>query len=99
MCILCQIRHALTSFREWSVPDSWSLYIIIIRQGFCLRGDEHYSQTCDLQGANPQRVSTEIIIEIKQFNPGQMASHASSIESIGCTHRSIVFPSKNVLLD
>ena len=46
-----------------------------------------------LEGANPQRVSTEIIIEIKQFNPGRMASHAS-IESIWCTHRSIVFPSK-----
>ena len=26
-------------------------------------------------GANPQRVSTEIIIEIKQFNAGRMASH------------------------
>ena len=33
------------------------------------------------EGANPQRVSTEIITEIKQFNPGRMASHAS-IESI-----------------
>ena len=29
--------------------------------------------------------ATEIIIEIKQFNPGRMASHAS-IESIWCTH-------------
>ena len=37
------------------------------------------------EGENPQRVSTEIIIEIKQFNPGRMASHAS-IESIWCTH-------------
>ena len=37
------------------------------------------------EGTNPQRVSTEIIIEIKEFNPGQMASHAS-IESIWCTH-------------
>ena len=27
------------------------------------------------KGANPQRVSTEIIIEIKQFNAGRMASH------------------------
>ena len=26
-----------------------------------------------LKGANPQRVSTEIIIEIKQLYPGQMA--------------------------
>ena len=25
---LCQIRHALTSFREWSVPDSGSLQTI-----------------------------------------------------------------------
>ena len=33
------------------------------------------------KGANPQRVSTEVIIEIKQLNPGRMASHAS-IESI-----------------
>ena len=28
------------------------------------------------KGANPQRVSMEIIIEIKQFNPGRMASHS-----------------------
>ena len=33
------------------------------------------------KGANPQRVLTEIIIEIKQFNAGRIASHAS-IESI-----------------
>ena len=37
------------------------------------------------KGANPQRVSTEIIIEIKQLNSGRMASHAS-IESIWCSH-------------
>ena len=37
------------------------------------------------KGANPQRVSTEIIIEIKQLNSGRMASQAS-IESIWCTH-------------
>ena len=33
------------------------------------------------KGANPQGVSTEIIIEIKQLNSSRMASHASS-ESI-----------------
>ena len=38
--------------------------------------------------ANPQRVSTEIIIEIKQLNSGRMASHAS-IESI------MVYPLKD----
>ena len=37
------------------------------------------------EGENPQRVSTEIIIEIKQLNSGRMASHAS-IESKWCTH-------------
>ena len=31
--------------------------------------------TVEYQGANPQRVSTEIIIEIKQSYPGQMASN------------------------
>ena len=40
------------------------------------------------KGANPQRVSTEIIIEIKQLNSGRMASHAF-IES--------VCPAKNVI--
>ena len=38
-----------------------------------------------IKGANPQRVSTEIIIEIKQLNSGRMASQAH-IESIWCTH-------------
>ena len=47
----------------------------------------------DPSGAIPQRVSTEIINEIKQFNTGRMASHAS-IESIWCTHRRKVFTSK-----
>ena len=37
------------------------------------------------KGANPQRVSTEIIIEIKQLHSGRMASHAS-IESVWCSH-------------
>ena len=39
----------------------------------------------DIKGANPQRVSTEIIIEIIQFNAGRIASH-SLIESIWCSH-------------
>ena len=37
------------------------------------------------KGVNPQRVSTEIIIEIKQLSSGRMASHAS-IESVWCSH-------------
>ena len=37
------------------------------------------------KGANPQRVSTEIIIEIKQLYSGRIASNPS-IESIWCTH-------------
>ena len=45
------------------------------------------------QGWNPQRDATEIIIEIKQFNPGRMASH-SLIESIWCSHWAISLPSK-----
>ena len=32
-------------------------------------------QECVHKGANPQRVSTEIIIEIKQSYPGRMASN------------------------
>ena len=45
------------------------------------------------EGANPQRVSTEIIIEIKQLNSGRMASHAS-IKSVWCSHWRIALPSK-----
>ena len=37
------------------------------------------------KGANPQRVSTEIIVEIKQLNTGRMALHAF-IESVWCSH-------------
>ena len=36
-------------------------------------------------GGNPLSFATEIIIEIKQFYSGRMASHAS-IESIWCIH-------------
>ena len=44
MCTLYQIMYALTSFREWSVPDSGSPHTI--RQGCaaCI-GDDHYTQT------------------------------------------------------
>ena len=43
--------------------------------------------------ANPQRLSTEIIIEIKQLNTGRMALHAS-IVSVWCSHWEIIFSSK-----
>ena len=42
------------------------------------------------KGANSQRVSREMIIEIKQFNAGRMASHPF-IEGIG----PMVFPLRN----
>ena len=45
------------------------------------------------KGANPQRVSTEIIIEIKKLNTGRMALHAF-IESVWCSHWEIIFSSK-----
>ena len=54
-----------------------------------------------IESWNPQRDPTEIIIEIKQFNPGRMASHPF-IESY---RRYMVFPLrdtftiKNGLLD
>ena len=58
-----------------------------------LRAHMFHSQLCsylvqekpESKGANPQRVSTEIIIEIKQFNAGRMASHPF-IEGIWCSH-------------
>ena len=41
MCTLYQIMYALTSFREWSVPDSGSPHNI--RQGVLpVWGDDHY---------------------------------------------------------
>ena len=42
----------------------------------------------DAKGANPQRVSTDIIIEIKQLYSGRMASNPF----IASNHRYIVFP-------
>ena len=44
-------------------------------------------------GANQQRVSTEIIIEIKQLNTGRMALHAF-IESVWCSHWEMILSSK-----
>ena len=49
--------------------------------------------TGGMGGGGPLSFAAEIIIEIKQFNPGPMASHAS-IESVWCTHSRIFLPSK-----
>ena len=51
------------------------------------RGSEGVNKTI---GRNPLSYATDIIIEIKQFNTGRMASHAS-IKSIWCSHGKIIF--------
>ena len=47
MCTLYQIMCALTSFLEWSVPDSGSLQTISIRQGCaaCIGGCQLHTDT------------------------------------------------------
>ena len=60
-------------------------YVYETNQGGGLSLVIKYQVRYQPEGANPQRVSTEIIIEIKQLNSGRMASQAS-IESIWCTH-------------
>ena len=44
MCTLCQIRNALTSFCEWSVPDSGSPHTIKGKVCVLLMGDDHCSE-------------------------------------------------------
>ena len=61
--------------------------------GLCIEGVDRIAkyqqlgilQPLTVKGGNPLSFAMEIIIEIKQFNSGRMASHAS-IESIWCTH-------------
>ena len=47
-----------------------------------------WNRAKEIIGANPQRVSTVIIIEIRQFNSGRMASHSF----IKNNHRYMVYP-------
>ena len=73
----------ISNMSDISCVIGFKLFLLIAINGPVLESCR--SVGTPLKGANPQSVSTEIIIEVKQFNPGRMASHAS-IESIQCTH-------------
>ena len=47
VCTLYQIMYSLTSFREWSVPDSGSPHIIYSRDMLPVLEDFHYTQPTD----------------------------------------------------
>ena len=61
---------------------------------YCEGGRSYYNFSEVRKGANPQRVSTEIIIEIKQSYPGRMASNPFSESHRMCK----VFPLGNDFL-